>query len=671
MVLECIMKSRIIKQQKEKNNSLLKGLIFIGIYVVFSFVLEMINFKMLGFGIVPENIIFDLAFWFVVAGLMYLIPSNIAQIVVGAVLLAIQIFINLVNATLIKNTGLVFHWYQLAQSGDAATSLEPDMVNYGLIFGYILIFAAFLTITIMLNKKLKKGFDFGFSKRLAFWLSCSFAFVVVGSSFIFLGNHIRNSVNKKAYAFAEDGGKSLADGVYLRNATFRVMGTFGYYFHDLVCVIEATENDSESEKKDMLNTLETGLVNYEENAYGSKGENLIYILLESFDTFSIDPYNTPNLWKLAFGTDSEDASDDVAWGCYFDSFYGLNYTNDSEYISLTGHTTEKKPIIDYYNKSGIIAPYSLPNLFKNAGYANVNYFHGYSKEYYHRDELYKAMGFENVYGLEDSEMKNKSKEFGDWILDSEYIDSMMEKFIPEGESFFSYYATITTHGPYNGENSRLDEYEKTYDENLDKFVNYLESKGYTYPSDKKTQEVLKAYKTAVMDTDLMLAKIFERLAKLEILDNTTIILFSDHNCFYNDLNEKICGYDSDDFSNIEANNIPLIIYNNDNFAARKSSVVCNTYDLYSTICNMFGFEYNTLLTQGYSIVQPNEIAKSIHVSFKHGVFNEDYYTDDLIHIKTLSENPTMTVDEFKKYAYEFFVKQEMIEFVYRNNLYAS
>ena len=120
---------------------------------------------------------------------------------------------------------------------------------------------------------------------------------------------------------------------------------------------------------------------------------------------------------------------------------------------------------------------------------------------------------------------------------------------------------------------------------------------------------------------------------------------------------------------IQTNNIPLIIYNND-IAARTSNVFCNTYDLFPTICDMFGFEYNSSLTQGYSIFRPNDIKKSIHVSFKHGIFNLDYYTEDLIEIKQLRENPIMSLDEFKKYAYEFFVKQNKIEFVYRNNLYA-
>ena len=265
-------------------------------------------------------------------------------------------------------------------------------------------------------------------------------------------------------------------------------------------------------------------------------------------------------------------------------------------------------------------------------------------------------------------MENKSKEFGDWVLDSEYISSMLNKFIPTGESFFSYYATVSTHGPYNGENDRFDKYEDNYNKNLENYKKYLEEQGFVYPTDEKTQNQLKNYKKALMDTDLMIALIFKTLEEKKILESTTIVLFSDHYCFYNDLNGKIRGVDSDDFTNIDLNNIPMIIYN-DELAARKTSVYCNTYDLFPTICDLFDLGYNTSLVQGRSIFKSSEIKKSVFVSFKHGIFNQDYYTEDMIEIIQINDEPKTTLDEFKTYVYEFFKKQQEIEFVYRNNVF--
>lgn len=675
MLLEIMMKVRVKKKKKQeknkiKNNSLIKGIILISVYFVISFVLEIINFKMLNFGFFPKNIIFNLSFWFIICGLLFLIPNNTARLVVESVLLALQIFINLVNATLISNTGLVFHWNQLSQSGNAAASLEIEMINFGLIFAYILIWSAFLVFAIILNKKFKNNFAFEFKKRMIVWLSCVLGLVSFGTSFVFIGNVVRNNTLKNAYAFAEDGGKVIKNGIYFKNATMRTMGTFGFYFHDFATLMSVSKKNSQSEIDSMKDKLSSGVV-VNEDAFGiAKGNNLIYILLESFDSFALDPYNTPNLWKLFYGESSENALESIKWGYRFDSFYGLNYTNNSEYISLTGHTTEAKTFEQYYNKKGLSMPYSLPQLFKNAKYEHVNYFHGYSKEYYNRDDIYKELGFDNVYGLEDSIIENKSKQFGDWVRDSDYIASMIDEFIPSTGSFFSYYATISTHGPYDDSNSRFDKYETEYDKNIDKYKNFLNSQGFIFPEDEKTQNQLRQYKAAVMDTDLMIAAIFKQLSDKGILNNTTIILFSDHNCFYSDLNGKIKGIDTDDYSNIETNKIPMLIYNG-NVMARSSNVFCNTYDLFPTICDMFGFDYNSYLSQGYSIFQTDKISKSIHVSFKHGIFNKDYYTEDLINIKQINEKPTMSLDDFKKYAYEFFIKQDIIEFVYRNHLYSD
>ena len=202
-----------------KKDSMLKGLIFIGSYFVVSLILEMINFASLGFGVFPKNMLFDFAFWFVVCGLLFLIPKNLVEIIVEAVLLVVQITLNLVNVTLIRNTGLIFHWNLILNAGNAATSLIPDMINFWLILLYILIFAAFLTAMLILNKKLKNSFEFNFTKRMSFWLGCVISLISVGSSFVFIGEAVRRNVQKNAYAFAADGGECFGNGVYFKNAT--------------------------------------------------------------------------------------------------------------------------------------------------------------------------------------------------------------------------------------------------------------------------------------------------------------------------------------------------------------------------------------------------------------------------------------------------------------------
>ena len=84
-----------------------------------------------------------------------------------------------------------------------------------------------------------------------------------------------------------------------------------------------------------------------------EGYNVVSILLESFDTFAINPYFTPTMWNLQTNT-----------GTYFSKFYGRNKTNISEAIALIGNAPSEVLPKHYYDTVGLCAPNALPNLIK-------------------------------------------------------------------------------------------------------------------------------------------------------------------------------------------------------------------------------------------------------------------------------------------------------------------
>ena len=128
------------------------------------------------------------------------------------------------------------------------------------------------------------------------------------------------------------------------------------------------------------------------------------ICLESFDSFAIDPYNTPNLWELINGN-----------SIYMSNFYGKNQTNVSEAISILGFM----PNDSIYNaeSDSLASKNSLANLFNDLGYT-TSYFHSYSGDFYNRKEVMKNMGFQNLYFIEDADFDNISTEFNDWSLET-------------------------------------------------------------------------------------------------------------------------------------------------------------------------------------------------------------------------------------------------------------
>ena len=652
--------------QQKNDRTIARGLILIALYVFTSFILEIINFVCLGMGVLPSNILLDISFWLIVAGILFVIPSDIARIVISAVLVFFQAAMNIANEILMGITSSVFHISQLKQVSEGTEGFDWGLINWWVVAINILVFAAFLTVAIVLRLKIKSGLDEKIKKKLVTILAGILCFEAVGVSFAFIGDSVFKNSHGKIYSQAYAGESVLWNGMYFRNETFKTLGTFGFYTKDIITEIGYSSKLNAEQTKAIQNALSNSMSDTSTYSNIAVGDNLIYILLESFDTFALDPYNTPNLWKMMYGDDATyadktEANASVKQGTYFSNFHGFNYTNDSEVISIMGHTTIKNRLYDTYRTIGIEVPYSLPNLFKNAGYESVNYFHGYIKRYYNRNELNKAIGFENVYGIEDSKFKTST--FGGWIKDSEYIDDMMSKFIPEGKKFFSYYTSITGHGPYDYKNENLDENKAVYDSNYEKYEAFMKKNGYYLPTDEKTSEYLRQYKASMIDDDKMVGNIFAELERQGILDKTTIVMFADHNCFYHDMSSIMKEVKNVADGEIELYNIPLFIYN-DSLTAGVNDTFCNTYDLYPTICSMFGFEYNTALTHGYDIYSES-IKNSLFASFKTGVFNENYYTYNLYEIAETNNKNLKEQDKFIEQILNFYKKQNVIENIYK------
>ena len=139
-------------------------------------------------------------------------------------------------------------------------------------------------------------------------------------------------------------------------------------------------------------------------------------------------------------------------------------------------------------------------------------------------------------------------------------------------------------------------------------------------------------------------------------------MFSDHNCYYNDLSPLVkLGSKLTDYESGEVYNIPFMIYS-PKLEAQKIDTFCSTYDIYPTICELYGLEYNKNLTQGYSVFSP-EIEESIFVSFTSGIFDNKLYTNNILEVTNYSDE-ILTEDEifeFQLRAAKFYEKQNKID----------
>ena len=641
--------------------------IFPLLFVAFALLLEMVNFLTLNLGVLPTYIFFDLSAICIFLGILFLMKTGgVAWICFASFFLVIQVALNITNATLNQVFGDVFSLSMLNLGVEGANAFKWEFLDYVSIALNLLIWLAFIGTCVYLHKNTE--YSINMTKRTKFTIVLS-AFVALWACGFSIFNAqisaIRVSAEsevKTSETFTDD---QLWDNMFLKAQSLQRFGTYGFYVKNLGDFLFSGGEMSAEDELKVKEALDAGKNYVAQSQYSGigQGDNLIIIMLESFDTFSIDPVYTPFLWQMRTGQ-FEGAQ-------YLDSFYARNKTNISEEISLLGHIANDKLFSGYYSSVGLNTPYSLPNLMKNDGATAVNYFHGYTETFYDRKNVNVALGFNNVYALESCTLENKTQNFGDWILDSAFIQNMSDLFVPDNQRFFSFYTTISTHGPYDYQNPRIADNLDYVEEHFDEYAEYVNN--YTnliLSTDNSLLSKYKQFKAFTMDTDKMVQYIFETLQAKGLLENTTIVLFADHNAYYSDLCYHVKGVSKDDYSNVEGNHLPCIIYN-DELPAMVNSTFCSTYDLYPTVCDLLSLSYNSALAQGYSIYS-DEIENTVFVSSLSGMYTDKMFTSNIEDVYVLDNSITeQDVQDFQNHIMQYYAKQEIIELIFQYNYFDS
>ncbi len=661
---------------KSKNKEIKVSLLFYPIvFIIVSLLAEAINFIYLGFGILPKYIAFDLAFFLFVAGLIYLAPKKWMKLTIFYIFFGLQIIVNCVNVTMNKVFGDVLSLDMLKLGNEAVSAFSfefLDFVNIGINLALI---AISILIIVGIEKKVDFKTLFTPKRKFALLMCAVMTIWAFCGSFYFVGKASLVDVEAKNDLYIIESDVYLYDSLFIKKEAFKKFGTFGFYCKSLENLV--LKNGEDVNREELSKYINQGAGTEIQSKYSgiAKDDNLIVIMLESFEWFAIDPIYTPTLYKLR-----------TEMGYSLENFYGRNKTNVSEDIAIMGSMPKNSMLIDYFNKVGINVPYSLPNLFKknstketlksdeNGGVLNAvsaNYFHGYLETFYNRDKINISLGFDDVIGLEDTNVPYKSSNFGEWVKDSDFIKANIDKFIPStSQPFFNYYTTIGTHGSYDNEQDAYSEYYAYFDNHIEEYKEYLKTTNYILPENELDYKHLRNYKSTAMDTDKMVKYILDTLEEQGKLETTTLVLFADHNCYYHDTTNAVKGIDKSDYKNIALYNIPFIIYN-DKIEAKQDETFCNTYDIYPTICDMFGFKINTSLTQGYSIFS-EDIKDSVFVSFLNGTFNQNFYTTNVVDVDKISDG--VSDDDliaFQLNVVNFYLKQQQIENIFKINYFGT
>lgn len=373
--------------------------------------------------------------------------------------------------------------------------------------------------------------------------------------------------------------RNVYDNYSNNNRSFMVSGMYEYIFRDAYLYLKKRVNPNTKQNVEDINKyLDTLDIELEDNDYTGifKNKNLIVIMMESIDDWLVDEEVMPTLSKLS--------NSGINFTNRYAPFFGGAMTINSEFASVSGlySVVSEKAIYNYNNNFD----YSLPSLFKENGYI-VNSIHMNNAEFYNRKNFHLSLGFDHHFALYNMGLKSDFSFDSNIILDDDSFELIISK-----DKFMTFITTYSAHVPYSG-NSMCD---KLKEKNIDLLV--------------EGDEELSCLRLLANDTDKFLELLIKRLDENNLLNDTVLVMFSDHYSYgYSDV-AKIKNTDNNNL----IQHTPFVIWSND-VNGRVVDAIVDTADIPVILFNMFGIDYNPKLYMG------TDVFSSYHENF---VYFSDY-----------------------------------------------
>ncbi len=681
---------------------------FLTYYIFVAIALEIAMFVRLDIGILPKYWLYDLSIILMIAGVIFIIPNHIIQAIVTAIMLGAQAVIFYVNYSLYSLYGDVFSFDMINLFKETVKAMTKDFsfiwFMIALIIAYIVIVIGIVLIAIKRHR-----YPVSFRKN--------FSLVIVMMLLIIQGLSVstivaqRNTVHATGSIVQADrvSDSFLMDTSMLKIASMKTFGFFGYYTNNLLNTLSATGGSNNQMLESAIIYFNNGEIHDQDNSdmFGvDEGNNVIMIMMESLEwyAFSDGSYNsknlspelTPNVYALA----NE--------GIVATEFFAKSKTNFSEGIGFIGSYPIGKYMEQVTRNSGDEQyDFTLPHVLKDNGYT-TGYFHTNESDYYDRDKTHPKLGFDGVYCWDYEEFGyDGGYDWGEWIKEEDFVYSALDYMIPEksnkniygedAQKFFTFYTTVGTHGPYDnnskcgdqveyrefvkyGNTANLPEDQREYTEWYKNVLRDYSDKGSLFI------KRLVNYEATVVGFDRALGVLINQLKEYGIYDDTTIVLYSDHNAYYHTLSNDLKGLPGTEYMDMDLNTIPLIIKSagvasktRDGARLTQIDRFCSAYDLLPTVLDLLGIKFNKRLYIGNSIfgridnVYVNERGEEeeiiVYYSLTGGLIGEKMYTFNMTDFYYDEFATIGYYNEFKVVASETLRKLNYIYTLYVYNAY--
>ncbi len=381
------------------------------------------------------------------------------------------------------------------------------------------------------------------------------------------------------------------------NKSMSITGLYEYTIRNFYITFLQTEEEETSEDYEFL--MEAFSVNNNEvNKYTGifKNKNLIFVQLEGIDDWLLTEKDMPTLYGML--------NNSFVFQNHYSYYNGGGSTFNSEFAVNTGFITPLSYTQNAYSFNKNSFPYSMANMFKNQDYV-VNAFHMNSGEYYSRQTNYSNWGYDKYYGLLDiNDYKDKS-----YTLDRELINDVtfQEKMFPKDSKFVDYLITYSNHLPFTNTKGVC---KLLYDMemDLDDTVDMGEESSSTFV--QLTEE--ECIRKQAHETDYMMELLLKKLTELNLIDDTVIVVFTDHYLYT--VEDKTILDKYKNTSNNLINKTPFFIWQN-NMKRTNIKEVTSQLNILPTTLNLFGINYNPNYYIGSDALSSN---------YKGIVFFSDY-----------------------------------------------
>lgn len=515
---------------------------------------------------------FTFAWALLLCGILVILPIMMRRIGI-VVLISLFAVMNLVHAVMYNLFGNFFAFSDLLYTGEGMAFFSFSYLNARKLLWITSIGAIVLSVFLAVNLKKKKY---------------SLLQAAIGLILIFIGVDGISTEHDKIMAgldtkfeWVEDFSQEEIDadiyqGLTNKNYVMSMVGSYQYLYRSFVIT---TGIENQFNNAEMYQKLDQYFAEKEAEGHNSnemsgiyKGKNVLYIMLESIDTWMLTEDYMPNLYALQ--------QDGINFANHYTPLYISAGTFNTEFIANTSIIPPASGIDTkvYMTHS---FPASIANCFNEEGYTS-NSFHGSEGHIYNRGEIHKNLGYTKYHSWQDMNMETL-------MLDSQLTNAFPT--MVAQEPFFSFIITYSGHGPYNESMGTISA----------PHLALAKQKVAENPI-QASEEDLSEYTYAIahaMETDAFVGNLIEELKESDLLEDTVLIFFTDHYGKYmtnHNLLMDIKGVSNKDM----LCQTPFFIYHA-NTEPQTVETLSSTMDILPTVANMFGLDVNYAYYAGVDI----------------------------------------------------------------------